>query len=59
VISPFVDDKYGQVRVRDQGGTLITVFAVAHSAPISRSSEVALVSYDTAHKRFTVEKLEA
>ncbi|NJM41110.1 MAG: YqiJ family protein [Anaerolineae bacterium] len=58
VISPFVDAKYGQVRVRDQGGTLITVFAVAHSTPIPRSSEVALVSYDMAQKRFTVEKLE-
>jgi membrane protein implicated in regulation of membrane protease activity len=59
VISPFVDGKYGQVRVRDQGGTLITVFAVAHSEPIARSSEVALVSYDMAQKRFTVEKMES
>lgn len=58
VISPRVDARYGQVRVRDAGGTLINVFAVAHSAPIPRSTAVALVSYDTAQRRFVVETLE-
>jgi membrane protein implicated in regulation of membrane protease activity len=58
VISPLVDARYGQVRVRDVGGTLINVFAVAHSSPIPRSTEVVLVSYDAAQRRFVVETLE-
>jgi membrane protein implicated in regulation of membrane protease activity len=58
VISPFVDARYGQVRVRDIGGTLINVFAVAHSSPIPKSTDVALVSYDAAQRRFVVETLE-
>jgi membrane protein implicated in regulation of membrane protease activity len=55
VISPFVDEKYGLVHLRDQGGTLINVFAVIPSGePIKRGAEVVLVSYDPQHKHYTV-----
>ena len=55
VISPHVDGAYGLVRVRDQGGTLINVFAVtAENDPIGRQTEVVLVEYDAQNKRYTV-----
>jgi membrane protein implicated in regulation of membrane protease activity len=56
VVSPQVDEKYGQVKVRDQGGTLITVFAVVDPGkpPIPRDTEVILVEYDEARKRYVV-----
>lgn len=55
VISPHVDGHYGLVRVRDQGGTLINVFAITpDDEPIARQSEVALVEYDVEKKRYTV-----
>lgn len=55
VISPFVDEQYGQVHVRDSGGTLISVFAVTRSEePIRRGSEVVLASYDARKKLYTV-----
>jgi membrane protein implicated in regulation of membrane protease activity len=56
VVSPQVDEKYGQVKVRDQGGTLITVFAVVDPGkpPIPRDTEVILVEYDEAKKVFIV-----
>ncbi len=55
VISPFVDEKYGQVHVRDSGGTLISVFAVTEAeAPIGRGSDVVLVSYNPEKKLYTV-----
>jgi len=54
VVSPQVDEKYGQVKVRDPGGTLITVFAVVDPGkpPILRDTEVVLVEYDEAKKVF-------
>jgi len=55
VISPFVDEKYGMVRLRDAGGTLISVFAVQPSGePIKRGCDVVLVAYDPAKKLYTV-----
>jgi hypothetical protein len=56
VVSPQVDEKYGQVKVRDPGGTLITVFAVVDPGkpPIPRDTEVILVEYDEAKKVFIV-----
>ena len=55
VISPRVDEKYGPVRVRDDGGTLINVFAISHNdEPISGQAEVALVDYDADKKLYTV-----
>jgi hypothetical protein len=56
VVSPQVDEKYGQVKVRDPGGTLITVFAVVDPGklPILRDTEVILVEYDEATKRYVV-----
>lgn len=56
VASPEVDEKYGQVKVRDLGGTLITVFAVVDAGKphLKRDTEVILVEYDPAHKVFVV-----
>jgi membrane protein implicated in regulation of membrane protease activity len=56
VVSPQVDEKYGQVKVRDPGGTLITVFAVVDPGkpPIPRDTDVILVEYDDAKKVFIV-----
>jgi membrane protein implicated in regulation of membrane protease activity len=55
VTSPYVDAKYGLVRLRDAGGTSISIFAVTDSEPpIERQSEVVLVAYDAAAKRYTV-----
>ena len=56
IISPQVDNTYGQVKVRDPGGTLITVFAVVDPGkpPLPRDTEVFLVDYDAVKKVFTV-----
>jgi hypothetical protein len=56
VISSQVDHSYGQVKVRDSGGTLITVFAKVDSDKpvIPRNTEVYLVDYDAAKKVYTV-----
>jgi len=56
VISPFVDEKYGLVHLRDQSGTLINVFAVIRTEQesIKRGSDVVLVSYDPASKVYTI-----
>lgn len=56
VSSPQVDQTYGQVKVRDSGGTLITVFAVVDPghAPIPADTEVFLVDYNPANKVFVV-----
>ena len=55
VISSRVDGAYGLVRVRDQGGTLINVFAItAEDEPIGSQTEVALVEYDMHKKRYMV-----
>ncbi len=55
VISPVVDEHYGQVHLRDPGGTLITVFAVTRAeAPIPRGEQVVTVSYEADQKRYLV-----
>jgi membrane protein implicated in regulation of membrane protease activity len=55
VTSPFVDEKYGMVRLRDQGGTQISLFAITEDEePIPRGETVILVAYDTSQKRFIV-----
>lgn len=56
VVSTQVDQSYGQVKIRDSGGTLITVFAKVDpdKPPIPRDSEVYLVDYDAASKVYTV-----
>ncbi len=55
VLSPTVDGKYGLVRLRDQGGTSINIFAIVDNEdPIDRDSEVVLVDYDPVNKRYTV-----
>lgn len=59
VISPQVDDSYGQVRLRDAAGTLITVFAVTlrDTSPIARDTEVVLLEFDSQRRRYTVAPL--
>jgi hypothetical protein len=59
VVSLQVDQTYGQVRVRDPGGTSITVFAVtdAEQPPVPYDTEIFLVEYDPLKKLFTVEPL--
>jgi hypothetical protein len=43
------------VRLRDVGGTLLSVFAIIQSGePIKRGSEVVLVAYDPTLRRYTV-----
>lgn len=56
VVSAQVDQHYGQVKLRDPGGTLITVFAKVDpdKSPIPRDTEVYLVDYDAARKVYTV-----
>ena len=55
VISPFVDERYGQVRLRNPGGVMISIFAITHSAtPIKRGDEVMLESYDPAKRLYQV-----
>lgn len=55
VTSPFVDEKYGMVRLRDQGSTMITIFAITEEAQaIPRGEQVLLVSYDAAGRRYQV-----
>lgn len=56
VISAQVDQSYGQVKLRDSGGTLITVFVKVDPGkpPIPRDTEVYLVGYDPDKKVFTV-----
>jgi membrane protein implicated in regulation of membrane protease activity len=60
VISPYVDAKYGLVHLRDQGGTLISVFAINPSdLVIKRGNEVVLVSYDAVKRHYTVAPLDS
>lgn len=55
VLSPSIDKTYGLVRLRDQGGTSINVFAIVDDEEaIDRDSEVLLVDYDPINKRYTV-----
>ncbi len=55
VISPFVDGRYGMVHLRDDGGTLISLFAVTEDEqPIARGESVILLSYDAAKRIYLV-----
>lgn len=55
VTSPFVDEKYGMVHLRDRGGTLISLFCTTDELPpIPRGEQVLLVSYDPTGKRYQV-----
>jgi membrane protein implicated in regulation of membrane protease activity len=55
VISPFVDGRYGMVHLRDDGGTLISLFAITEEdQPIARGESVILLSYDAAQRRYLV-----
>jgi membrane protein implicated in regulation of membrane protease activity len=51
VTSPFVDEKYGLIHLRDSGGTLISVFAIsAGGETLKRGESIVLVSYQAARK---------
>lgn len=55
VISPFVDDRYGMVHLRDDGGTLISLFAITEDEqPIARGTSVILLSYNAAQRLYLV-----
>jgi membrane protein implicated in regulation of membrane protease activity len=55
VISPFVDGRYGMVHLRDDGGTLISLFAITEEQqPIARGESVILLSYDATQRRYLV-----
>lgn len=55
VISPFVDGRYGMVHLRDDGGTLISLFAVTEDEqPIARGESVILLSYDATQRLYLV-----
>ena len=55
VISPFVDGRYGMVHLRDDGGTLISLFAITEDEkPVARGESVILLSYDAAQRRYLV-----
>lgn len=55
VISPFVDERYGMIHLRDDGGTLISVFATTEDEqPIAGGDPVILLSYDAAQRRYLV-----
>ena len=58
VLSPYVDGRYGLIRVRDSGGTSINVFGViaGSDSPIARNSTVVLASYNPAKKQYLVTK---
>ena len=55
VISPLVDGGYGMIHLRDEGGTLISLFAVTEdNTPIPRGESVILLSYDAIKRRYLV-----
>ena len=55
VISPFVDGRYGMVHLRDNGSTLISLFAITEDEqPIARGASVILLSYDATQRRYLV-----
>ncbi|HLO30886.1 MAG TPA: hypothetical protein VK249_17200 [Anaerolineales bacterium] len=55
VISPFVDGRYGMIHLRDDGGTLISLFAITEDEqPIPRGESVILLSYDATQRRYLV-----
>src|SRR5579859_5837093 len=55
VISPFVDDHYGLVHLRNAGGTLMSVFAVTDDGTrLRRGKPVVLVAYEVEQRRYVV-----
>ncbi len=57
VTSPFVDAKYGMLHLRDEGGTLVSLFAVTEDEkPIPRGESVILLAYDSVQKRYIVSR---
>lgn len=55
VISPFVDGRYGMVHLRDDGGTLISLFAITEDdQPIARGTSVILLSYNAVQRLYLV-----
>jgi membrane protein implicated in regulation of membrane protease activity len=55
VISPFVDANYGMIHLRDEGGTLISLFAISEDEqPIPRGETVVLISYNAAKRQYLV-----
>jgi membrane protein implicated in regulation of membrane protease activity len=59
VISPFVDDHYGLVHLRNAVGTLISVFAVTRAeATLKRGEPVVLVVYDDQHRHYQVTRAQ-
>jgi len=50
-----VDERYGQIRVRTPGGTLITVFGTSNAPdPIRRGEDVILTGYNITQRMYTV-----
>ncbi len=59
VVSTNVSPTYGRVQVKDGFGSLHTVFAVIEKGqPLPEHSEVALLAYDAAQRRFIVRGLD-
>ncbi len=59
VSSTSVSSTYGRVRVRDNHGSVHTVYAIIERGdPLPEHSEVALVAYDQAQRRFLVRLME-
>jgi len=59
VVSPSISSTYGRVQVRDNFGSLHTVFAViAGDEPIRERNEVALIGYDATKRCFLVQPLD-
>lgn len=55
VVSSSVSQTYGRVQVRDSFGSLHTVYAIIEEGdPVPDQSEVALLAYDAAQRRFVV-----
>jgi membrane protein implicated in regulation of membrane protease activity len=60
VTSPFVDEKYGLIHLRDSGGTLISVFAIsAGGETLKRGESIVLVSYQAARKCYVAMRSKA
>lgn len=63
VISPFVDERYGLVHLRNAGGTLMSVFAIsgqlAGAVAIRRGQSVVLVAYQAEQRRYVVVPAES
>lgn len=59
VVSHSVSQTYGRVQVRDQFGSLHTVYAIiAEGEPVPDQREVALLAYDAARRCFIVKAMQ-